>query len=317
MSLTLGEKLRQAREAKGIPISEVAEQTRIAPLYIESIDNDDYRALPGGIFNRGFVKSYAKYVGVDEQEALMDYARLLNDTEGNDVEEVKTYKPQVLTDDHATSSIVPTLIGAVVILGIMIGGILFLVRYLSEPDEPHSQPKTNITTANINSPVEDQTPAETPAPSAPEMATVKVEFKAVNESVSLMAVVDDNTSTNEIMSGTIKVFEPKKGLKLSYARSKAEFVQLAINGKPITLPSAPINPRRPAVIEFDINKDNLERIWTSGMITAENPSPLTPVTFSPKPQITAERPKPAANASVSVPPKPTGNTMKPANRPIR
>ena len=40
MSLTLGQKLRQAREEKGIPVSEVAEQTRIAPLYIDSIDND-------------------------------------------------------------------------------------------------------------------------------------------------------------------------------------------------------------------------------------------------------------------------------------
>src|SRR5437868_7578254 len=130
MSLTLGEKLRQAREAKGIKIGEVAEQTRISPLYIESIENDDYRSLPGGIFNRGFVKSYAKYVGVDEQEALADYARLLNDTEGNDVEEVKTYRPQVLTDDHMQSSILPTLIVAAIVLGLMTGGILFLVKYL-------------------------------------------------------------------------------------------------------------------------------------------------------------------------------------------
>ena len=113
MSLTLGQKLKQAREALGIPVSEVASQTRIAPLYIESIDNDDYRALPGGIFNRGFIKSYAKYVSVDEAEALADYARLLNDTEGNDVEEVKTYNPQVLTDDRQTPSIVPTIINPV------------------------------------------------------------------------------------------------------------------------------------------------------------------------------------------------------------
>ncbi len=43
MSLTLGEKLRQAREARGINLSEVAEQTRISPLYIESIENDGTR----------------------------------------------------------------------------------------------------------------------------------------------------------------------------------------------------------------------------------------------------------------------------------
>src|SRR5438309_10498251 len=57
MSLTLGEKLQQAREEKGFTLSEVSDQTRISSLYLESIENDDYRTLPGGIFNKGFVKS--------------------------------------------------------------------------------------------------------------------------------------------------------------------------------------------------------------------------------------------------------------------
>ena len=52
MAETLGEKLRAAREEKGISISEVAEQTRIAPMYIECIENDNYKPLPGGIFNK-------------------------------------------------------------------------------------------------------------------------------------------------------------------------------------------------------------------------------------------------------------------------
>ena len=60
MSQTLGEKLRAAREERGISISEVAEQTRISPHYLASVENDDYKTLPGGIFNKGFVKSYGK-----------------------------------------------------------------------------------------------------------------------------------------------------------------------------------------------------------------------------------------------------------------
>ena len=77
MSITLGEKLRQAREERGISISEVAEQTRISPMYLECIESDNYKPLPGGIFNKGFLKSYAKYVGLDEQEVLQEYARLV------------------------------------------------------------------------------------------------------------------------------------------------------------------------------------------------------------------------------------------------
>jgi len=186
MSLTLGQKLRQAREAKGIPIGEVAEQTRIAPLYIESIDNDDYRALPGGIFNRGFIKSYAKYVGVDEAEALADYARLLNDTEGNDVEEVKTYNPQVLTDDRQTPSMVPTIIVAIVILGVMTGVILFLVNYFSQPALPTvDNIKVN---ANINATLEN-TPAETASPAVSETV-------APSESPTALPVANSNVAAS-------------------------------------------------------------------------------------------------------------------------
>ncbi len=82
MPETLGEKLRAAREERGVSVSEVAEQTRIAPMYIECIENDNYKPLPGGIFNKGFVKSYARFIGYDEQQALQEYSRLVTQTEG-------------------------------------------------------------------------------------------------------------------------------------------------------------------------------------------------------------------------------------------
>ena len=97
-------------------ISEVAEQTRISPLYIESIENDNYKPLPGGIFNKGFVKSYAKFVGMDEHEALSDYARLAAENEIAAEQPLKVYRPEVLTDDNSASSMAPTLIFAGIIL---------------------------------------------------------------------------------------------------------------------------------------------------------------------------------------------------------
>src|SRR3982751_5198497 len=156
MSLTLGEKLRQAREERGISTSEVAEQTRISPLYIESIENDDYRGLPGGIFNKGFVKSFAKYVGVDEQEALMDYSQLIAATSAQPVEEPRTYRPEVMTDERSYASNAPTIIVAVIILALMTAGVLFLVNYLRRPSEPAA---ANVAVKNTN--VNAETPAVT------------------------------------------------------------------------------------------------------------------------------------------------------------
>ena len=95
MAESLGEKLRQAREARGISISEVAEQTRISSQYLEGIEADDYRTLPGGIFNKGFIKSFAKFVGIDEDEALQDYSRQLSQqNEGQPEADTKHIAPR-------------------------------------------------------------------------------------------------------------------------------------------------------------------------------------------------------------------------------
>jgi cytoskeletal protein RodZ len=123
MSLTLGEKLRQARESRGISISEVAEHTRISALYLESIENNDYRALPGGIFNKGFVKSYAKYLGLNDQEALQDYAALITEQGSDANDDPKTYRPQVLTDERSRSGLLPTAIFSIIIVGLIVWGI--------------------------------------------------------------------------------------------------------------------------------------------------------------------------------------------------
>src|SRR3954447_1453998 len=123
MSLTLGEKLRQAREEQGISISEVAENTRISPHYIKSIEGDDYKPLPGGIFNKGFIKSYAKYIGVDENEALQDYSNLVATQTEAPPEPQRGYRPEVLTDERYSESRAPTIIFAAVILGLMTAGI--------------------------------------------------------------------------------------------------------------------------------------------------------------------------------------------------
>jgi hypothetical protein len=312
MSLTLGQKLRQAREENGISVSEVAEQTRIAPLYIESIDNDDYRSLPGGIFNRGFVKSYAKYVGIDEQEALLDYARLLNDTEGNDVEEVKTYRPQVLTDDRMTSSMLPTLILAAVILGIMTGGVLFLLRYLRQPSTPGENiaANANIGSSNTNSATEIEPPVEQFPLTAPDMATLRVEFMAVDESVLLQATIDGRTTVVKVIPESAKLFEPKISLRLRYPTPQAQFARLMINGKPITVPITPLDPKQKGAIEFEINKDNLERIWTSGAISADlltaNPDANANIETTTRPTGSrAQSPRPAVSrTSLTRPPEP-------------
>lgn len=268
MSLTLGEKLRQAREERGLSISEVAEQTRISPLYLESIENNDYKILPGGIFNKGFVKSYAKHVGLNEQEALQDYAALMSQ-QGTDIaEESKTYRPEVLTDERSRLGLLPTLIFSVIILGLIVWGVMAFLRYY--PDSARLPLGGNSNTANSAN--TNTTPTATPTPPI-STNEIKVEFKAVTGQLSLTAVSDGKKSFPLIDPGKPTTFEPKQSLSLSYSKDQAANAQLTINGKQINLPNAPANPKRNA-IELSITKENVGQILQSGSITASGaPTP--------------------------------------------
>ncbi len=306
MSLSLGEKLRQAREERGFTLADVAEQTRISHLYLESIENDDYRILPGGIFNKGFVKSYAKFVGVDEAEALDDYAALMGaSTPADSDDQLKVYRPEVLTDDRTVASMLPTVIMAAVILGLMTAGILFLVNYIRQPQT--EQANVSATPSTDANSATGETPSETPVTTgeAPSMASLKVDFKALSEPVSLTATSDGKLSSNIVVPGTVASFEPRESLKLSYSRSLANVVELTINGKTIALPAQPLVPRRNA-IEFEINKDNLTDIWTRGSIAAEVPA------AAPVPPATVPTVDPAAGTEAS--PSPVAS---PASTPVR
>ena len=262
--MTLGEKLRQAREERKITISEVSEQTRISPLYLEAIEADDYRALPGGIFNKGFIKSFAKYVGFDEQEALQDYARqFAEQNDGQNADELKTRRPEVLTDDRSSS--IPTIIFAVIILGLMTWGILALVRYIqNQPDAPAPANANAANSANQNAPV---SPTPTPLPATDE---IKIEFKTTAAKVSVTAKVDGKT-TNEVMTNDApKIFTGKESVKLAYYKGFADKVQITLNGKQITPPAA---ATKGSIIEFEVNKNNIVQILQSGQITPAAPTP--------------------------------------------
>jgi cytoskeleton protein RodZ len=71
---SFGERLRREREMRGITLDEIAESTKISRRHLESLEKEDFDSLPGGIFNRGFVRAYARYLGIDEEQAVADYA---------------------------------------------------------------------------------------------------------------------------------------------------------------------------------------------------------------------------------------------------
>jgi cytoskeleton protein RodZ len=67
-----GEYLRREREMRGVSLEEISAATRISIRFLHAIESEELSKLPGGIFTRSFVRTYARYLGLDEERVLAD-----------------------------------------------------------------------------------------------------------------------------------------------------------------------------------------------------------------------------------------------------
>lgn len=70
---SFGERLQREREMRGITLEEIADSTKIGTRSLRALEQEDFDKLPGGIFNKGFVRAYARYLGIDEEQAVVDF----------------------------------------------------------------------------------------------------------------------------------------------------------------------------------------------------------------------------------------------------
>ena len=136
MAASIGEQLRLAREERGIGLREICDQTRISVHYLEAIEANDYKRLPGGVFNRSFIKAYAKCVGYDEREAIEGYTRYLRE-HGDSSDDVNTtpMHSKVYTDTPATRSPLLTVFLAILILALLTAAALAALHWFQKRAE--------------------------------------------------------------------------------------------------------------------------------------------------------------------------------------
>ena len=72
-----GDKFRKERERKGISLEDVSNVTKISSRMLQAIEQEQFDLLPGGVFNRGFIRAYAKHLGLNDEEAVTDYLACL------------------------------------------------------------------------------------------------------------------------------------------------------------------------------------------------------------------------------------------------
>lgn len=83
MANGVGPTLREARRRREIELSAVEEATKIRPRFLRAIENEEWGVLPGGLYTRGFIRTYATYLGLDGDRLAEDYRR---EVEGSGVD---------------------------------------------------------------------------------------------------------------------------------------------------------------------------------------------------------------------------------------
>ena len=78
---SFGERLQREREMRGITLEEIADSTKIGTRSLRALEQEDFDKLPGGIFNKGFVRAYARYLGIDEEQAVADFLAAAGEAE--------------------------------------------------------------------------------------------------------------------------------------------------------------------------------------------------------------------------------------------
>jgi cytoskeletal protein RodZ len=73
-----GEHLKREREMRGVSLDEICAATRIGTRFLQAMENEEWERLPGGVFNRGFVRAVARYLGLDEEGMVAEYVMAVN-----------------------------------------------------------------------------------------------------------------------------------------------------------------------------------------------------------------------------------------------
>ena len=214
----VGDRLRAARLAAGIDLSDVATKTRVPLRHLQAIEGGDYAALPGSTYCVGFVKAFARVVGIDEDGATDDLRAELREL--NLDQRAERIEYQVADATRLPSKTLAWVAAAVALL-VMIGFGVWRSSLVSDPD-----PVTQIAaTPNDDATVE--------APGADDLAPI-----GTTVSPSPEALPPVNAAGQVVLTATSPVW-----MRVYDAADKVLFEKEMVAGERFIVPPDANNPQ--------------------------------------------------------------------------
>jgi cytoskeleton protein RodZ len=159
-STPFGEHLKRERELRGVSLDEIAAATRIKTSFLEALENGRWNELPGGAFNRGFVRATAHFLGLNEDDMVAEYAL---ETGGEPQAKVPSQPSGAMPRDYR-----PAFTAIATILALLMGGAWFARHEISVRRQKRAMQVVAASAATVPSPTSAAAPnATNPVMSAP------------------------------------------------------------------------------------------------------------------------------------------------------
>lgn len=224
--MEIGKILKNTRESKGISLETVEENIKIRRKYLEAIENEDFEMLPGRVYSKGFIRNYARFLGLNAKELVSAFEECVS------IEEIEESEKKISSESKT---------GGQKLHKIAIGGLLMIMLMASYIYLPSligvSVEKPSLNRENIVA-KEDK--------AAPEKGQVN---PVVQQGVQVILSVTDNSSwvyvevdgkpafTGLVPKGEMKEFKGNE--KISLKLGNAGVVEIEHNGQKIGVLGTP------------------------------------------------------------------------------
>jgi cytoskeletal protein RodZ len=227
-----GERLKREREMREVSPTEITNATRISGRFLEALENEDWGKLPGGIFNRGFVRAIARYLGLDEESLLAEYDLAHGEQK---IEAPAPYENPI----PRPSKWIPT-VGILVFLGILVG-LVYAGRYGWHRYAAHRAAKQSSTSILMSQPTSGAgsgVAADPPATSS-SPASSFLDLSVSTSAATRVRIVGDGKLLldTELLAGDTRHFSATQRFEVTAGDSSA--VLLELNGQAMPPLGAP------------------------------------------------------------------------------
>lgn len=229
MEQTIGQRLRHARESIPVSVYQAARETKIRVDFLEHMEADNFRFLSGHLYVRGMVRSYSRWLGIDDEPLLLEFDRLYAPKKEATIPGI-IREPAEAPKTRRPKWLIAATVAASTLLVLSLVGVMKPVRNVAPP------PKTDIAASGTpNAPsVADDAVAQAPSPSG-----LQLSVTVIGEKSWLRVLADGGEQAvfeSTMFEGDTRVFEASSLLRVTIGNLGA--VRIQLNGRDLGSPGA-------------------------------------------------------------------------------